>query len=119
MLSLVQNKLEDYPKFYLYDKFFSNINKCNFQTCLHWFTCIFIYWFHSILDPELYNYKISYINFRKYFLKFRKNKNHYEITKEILVNFKKINTSFIYYEELKTFLNYSIFNIFDGYYKLP
>ena len=117
--SLVYNKLDDSIKDYLLNNYFSNINKCNFYDCLKWFNCIFIYYLHSILEPEIFNYKIDYINFRKYILKYRRQKKGHDITKEIFIKFKTINFNFKYYEELKALLNFSIFHIFDGFYSLP
>jgi hypothetical protein len=72
-----------------------------------------------MLEPEIFNYKIDYINFRKYILKYRRKKKAHDITKEILIKFKQINFNYKYYEELKALLNYSIFHIFDGFYSLP
>ena len=104
LFSLVNQKLEDDIKQYLFNKFFSNINKCKFYDCLRWFVCIFIYWFNSILEPDFFNYKINYKNFRKYFLNYRQGKKSHDITKEILIKFKLIqHNKFKCYEELKAF----------------
>jgi len=119
LLSLVNQKLEDDIKQYLFKKYFSNINKCKYYDCLRWFVCMFIYWFNSILEPNSFNFKINYKDFRKYFLNYRQGKKSHVITKEILIKFKSIqHNKFKYYEELKTFLNFAIFYIFEGYYKL-
>ena len=81
--------------------------------------CLFIFWFNSINNPKLYLNKINYKDFRKYILFFHKNKTYYDIIKKILIDFKKINFNFQYYEELKAFLNFSLYHIVNHFYLLP
>ena len=118
LLILLNNNIEDDIKDYLNITFFININRCKYYKCLRWFCCLFIYWVKLINKSEFNFNKINYKDFRKYILNLRKNKTNYEIMKEILNDFINIDYKFKYFEEVKAFLDYSLYLIYDGNYIL-
>ena len=119
LLFLINNNIDDDIKDYLNIKFFNNINKCRYYDCLRWFCCLFIYCFNSINNTNLNLNKINYKDFRKYILNFHKKKAFYDIMKNILIDFKKIDYKYKYYEEVKAHLNFCLYHIVNHYYLLP
>lgn len=118
LLILLNNQIEQDIKDYLNIKFFNNINKCQYYDCLKWFCCLFIYFFNSINNPKLNLNKINYKDFRKYILNHKKIM-FYDIMKNILIDFKKIDYKYKYYEEVKAHLNFCLYHIVNHYYLLP
>lgn len=118
LMIILNNHIEQDIKDYLNMKFFNNIKSCKYYNCLRWFCCLFIYFLYTINDENLYLNKINYKDFRKYILNFHKNKTNYEIMKKVLIAFKNIDFKYKYYEEIKEFLNFCLFSIFDGFYIL-
>ena len=118
LLILLNNNIDDDIKDYLNITFFSNINRCKYYKCLKWFCCLFIYWVKLINKSEFNFNKINYKEFRKYILNLRKNKTNYEMMQDILKDFINIDYKFKYYEDLKAFLDFSLYLIYDGNYIL-
>ena len=79
---------------------------------------MFIYWVKLINKSEFNFNKINYKEFRKYILNLRKNKTNYEMMQDILKDFINIDYKFKYYEDLKAFLDFSLYLIYDGNYIL-
>ena len=116
LLYLFNDYIEEDIVNYLVINFFNNINKCKYYKCLAWFLALFIFWIYSIRDTKL-NFNGSNL---KDFRKWWRNERKQEIKqiKEILIEFNKINSNYIYYEDLKIMLNYVIPQIVDGWTKL-
>ena len=82
-----------------------------------WFLALFIFYFSSISEPNLYYNENNIKNFRKWW----RNNIKIEIAqiKDILIKFNNIcHLNYIYYEDLKVMLNFVIPQVADGWTKL-
>jgi hypothetical protein len=117
LLYLLNDSIDEDIINYLVINFFNNLNKCKYYKCLAWFLALFIFWFYSIRDTNLYFNEINLKDFRKWW----RNEKKQEITqiKEILIKFNNIcHLTFKDYEDLKIMVNFVIPKIADGWTKL-
>jgi hypothetical protein len=117
LLYLLNDSIEEDIIKYLANNFFNNINKCKYYKCLAWFLALFIFYFNSISEPNIYYNENNIKNFRKWW----RNNIKIEIAqiKDILIKFNNIcHLNYIYYEDLKVMLNFVIPQVADGWTKL-
>ena len=117
LLYLLNDSIEEDIIKYLANNFFNNINKCKYYKCLAWFLALFIFYFNSISEPNLYYNENNIKNFRRWW----RNNIKIEVAqiKDILIKFNNIcHLNFKDYEDLKIMLNFVIPQIADGWTKL-
>jgi hypothetical protein len=75
LLYLLRGDIDEDLINYLNINFFSDICKTKYYKCLNWFIALFYYFFNSIINLELRLNVINYNQFRKWSLKYKKNKS--------------------------------------------